>query len=152
MSNRKIAKAAELYQTFTEFTPKHVETSRASIPATVACLGTMKSIFYASNKWEGKVNYYKHDHDAGVHVYRPGGARVTPSWLQKQEALARLGRCIGFIYVDAHGDEREMKAVGCDLYATPNGKALALIDKKSLRLELLIWGGRLKVEDRGIVH
>ena len=134
------------------------------IPAFAVCIGRGKDVLYRSDKLnpttledEGWIDYI-HDHKAGVRVYVPeglgdGNLRTVPSWLQRTEEFVRLGHCLGFSYYDYDGKSVEAKGTDPlpELYTTPSGKALLVIQSKR-RLLAMIWGGRLGVEARGIIN
>lgn len=131
------------------------------IPDTVACLGDAKNILYRSDKLnptdsrdEGWIDYI-HEHDGGVHTYAPargGGDTNVPAWLMNVTELTWLGKCLGFAYrVDGKTCEAKGTEPLPELYTIPSGKALLVIQSKRTLLAL-IWGGRLGVERRGIVH
>jgi hypothetical protein len=68
--------------------------------------------------------------------------------------LTLLGQCLGFAYYDPESDqeiEAKVTQPFPELYSIPSGKALLVIQSKRTVLAL-IWGGRLGVEARGIVH
>lgn len=108
---------------------------------------------------------YTHEHDAGVGVYMPRGElklteeeaeadRVTvPAWIRNTDQMTWLGRCLGFRFREEGGRVVEAKGTKPlpELYASPSGKALFVIQNKR-RLIAIIWGGSLAVERRGIVH
>ena len=121
------------------------------LPTKVQAIGQMLQIYYRSDKWEGKPHDYKHDHESGVTLYEPGPphATKTPSWLQRVGTLVRLGHCLGFAYKH-NGTEYEAETnSSSELYCTPCGHALIVIERK-LRVDAIIYGGRLRVEAEGI--
>lgn len=136
------------------------------IPREVIRLGTAEHVLYRSDKLnpttgqdEGWIDYI-HEHGAGVIAHRvearpPADADLVavPSWLQRQQSFTWLGKSLGFAYRDEGGRVRKVGATEPlpELYTTPSGKALLIIQSKR-RLLALIWGGRLGVERRGIVH
>lgn len=131
------------------------------IPEHVELLGAGVKTDYRSDKLnptdgqdEGWIDY-THDHDAGVRMYRPvrgGGDVLVPAWIRNVSELTWLGKCLGLSYRDDRGTH---EAPGTEplpeLYAIPSGKALVVIQGKR-SVVALIWGGRLGVERRGIVH
>ena len=148
--SRHLKKALELYKTFYQFEPSSVVESSLTMPKSVSRVGRMVSIMYASNKWERKTNYYKHDHESPVYLYEPGAGTKVPKFIASVDAMPTLGKCMGLVYHD--GDEEQTIAfTGCDLYAIPSGKALVVV-KSSRSVVALIWGGKLGVEGRGIVY
>ena len=160
-----MSKAVRKYVEFHQHEPKKVGAFNSSfaIPATAVCVGQAVNVLYRSDKLnpttledEGWIDYI-HDHDGGVKVYRVDGSaqgpeRAVPAWLRNTHELTWLGQCLGFAYkADGEKIEAEGKKPLPDLYATPNGKALLVVQGKR-RVLALIWGGRLGVEARGIVH
>jgi hypothetical protein len=135
------------------------------IPREAILVGSAIQVLYRSDKLnpttledEGWIDYF-HDHDPGVKVYRTdrnadGEARAVPSWLYRVRELTWLGYCLGFSYLDElSGKERRAKGSAPlpELYTIPSGKALLVIQSKR-RLLAMMWGGRLGVHARGIVH
>jgi hypothetical protein len=136
------------------------------IPDEVVCAGPAVNVAYRSDKLnptdgqdEGVIEYI-HEHEAGVHIYMPcrhfrqkGACTKVPAWIRNVTELTCLGQCLGFAY--RNDDGRECKATGTqplpDLYTIPSGKALLVVQSKR-RLLAMIWGGKLGVERRGIVH
>jgi len=158
-------KAVRKYVEFHAHEPNKVGAFNPSfaIPETARLAGEAVHVLYRSDKLnpttledEGWVDYI-HEHDAGVKVYRcdadaDGAERAVPAWLRNTRELTWLGQCLGFAYkVDGKEVGAEGSAPLPDLYATPNGKALLVIQGKR-KVLALIWGGRLGVEARGIVH
>lgn len=157
-------------QKFLEFHQRQVRRTgvfaEGLIPATAIDVGDATQVLYDSDKLnptsgedEGWVSYY-HDHSPGVRLYRcdyqaglVGDERVIPAFVRRARELVWLGRCAGFSYRDHTG--REVKARSTEpfpeLFCTPNGRALLVIQGKRRLLAMMI-GGRLGVEDRGIVH
>jgi hypothetical protein len=160
-------RAIELYEEFHKFKPRQTGEFPASfeIPQHGFKVGTAKHVMYRSDKLhplthidEGEIDYI-HEHHAGVKVVRfdararDGVAVKIPKWIWNTSALVKLGKCLGFQYKDAYGDEVDAEATEPlpSLYATPNGKALLVIQGRS-KLIAVIYGGKLGVEPRGIVH
>ena len=141
-------KAEQLYEKFYDFEPRSVTKTPLTIPKTVTCVGKAVAIMYASDKWERKVNYYKHDFETAVKIYAPGGDHTTPDYIASVQAMTKLGRAVGAIYVE-NGKEVNIAFPGCDLYAIPSGKALVVVHKKS-RVDALFWGGKLTITAHGI--
>lgn len=160
--------ALRMYEGFHQHEPKKLVEFHKSftIPQDVVCIGTAKNVLYRSDKLnpetgedEGWIDYI-HDHGSGVLVYVPqeaaendGDLVRVPSWIRGVDELVWLGDCLGFEYKDQTGKGRE--ATGTkplpELYTIPSGRALLVIQGKR-ELLALIWGGRLGVEPRGIVH
>lgn len=138
------------------------------IPDTAICVGDAVHVLYKSDKLnpetsedEGWIDYI-HEHDGGVMVYRCDRAAASegdpvkvPAWIRQaaEGGLVCLGFCQGFSYRDDDGHERKAKGKAPlpELYTLKSGKALLVIQGKRTLLAL-IWGGRLGVEPRGIVH
>lgn len=136
------------------------------IPATAYLVGDAKQVLYRSDKLnpttgedEGWIDYF-HDHEPGVRLYRcdrlaasEGVARAVPKFLREARELTWLGKCTGFAFLDLDGDKRQAKAGEPlpELFCHPSGRALLVVQSKRSVLAM-IWGGRLGVEQRGIVH
>ncbi len=159
------SKAMRRYTGFHQKDPKKVATFAPSlvIPASATLIGDAVHVLYKSDKLnpstgidEGWINYI-HEHDRGVKIYRcdgraRGNKAEVPAWLQRADDLVWLGQCNGFAYQDDDGvHEAKGTRPYPDLFCTPNGKALLVIQNKRTLLAM-IWGGRLGVEPRGIVH
>lgn len=140
--------------------PRNIEpfNSGLKIPERIGFAGKALFSTYRCDKLNGTDNpgeviNYAHDHEAGTQVYVPGGrmqVRVPPT-IQKVQTLVRLGKCLGIGYRDADGNEMEgLGTAGTELFCTPDGHALLVISNKR-RLEAMIWGGKLRVLERGIV-
>lgn len=158
-------KAADLYEAFHRYEPKKIGEFHPSfiIPSHVYKQGPSVNVMYRSGKVDPstlkkprKPVDYIHDHDKGVNTYlvKGEGQRVeTPGWIQELAALTLIGQCLGFAFKDPEGKlvEAEGKRPLPELYAAPNGRALLVVEGKS-KLVAIIYGGRLDVEPRGIVH
>jgi hypothetical protein len=136
------------------------------IPADAYFVGVAKDVLYRSDKLnpetledEGWIDYI-HEHDAGVRVYRfdreaseVGTVRAVPKTHRAVRELTWLGNCLGFSYTDHAGNVVDAKGKKPlpELYTTPSGRCLLVIQNKR-KLLAMIWGGRLGVEPRGIVH
>lgn len=159
-------RAIQMYETFHSYEPRRIgRFPRAfSIPDEVTLAGDALYVLYRSGKVDpatgrkpSKPVDYIHKHDAGVKIYRPdleaGRPRAVPQWILRNEALVLLGDCLGFAYRDRSGEEIEAQPDGAypELYTVPNGKALLVIEGKRSVVAML-WGGKLGVESRGIVH
>lgn len=157
-------KALEMYEAFNGYRPKKVGVFPASfrIPTTVALAGEAVEVLYRSSKLDPTTRQkpkrpidYIHDHDAGVKVYRTdleGNERRVPDFITGVNELVLLGECLGLAYA-TDGEETEMQVAKPypELYTIPSGKALLVVQDKR-HVVALIWGGRLGVEARGIVH
>lgn len=161
-----MSRAITKYVEFHQHEPRKITVhAHDQIPARAILVGTAVNVLYRSDKLnpttledEGWIDYI-HDHDAGVKVYRcdrgaVGSERAVPQWLQRTTELTWLGHCLGFAYDPVDGG-KQVEANGKrplpELFATPNGKALVVVQGKRTVLAL-IYGGRLGVEARGIVH
>lgn len=153
--------AVAKYREFNSFDPKKlVYRPDFEMPRRARCLGDATFMNYRSMKvipdngvkprsW----TYYTHDHDPGTYVYAVDGKLDTevPSFIVKADALALLGQCVKFGWKCDDGEgEGDATAPFPELYATPCGRALLVIQGKRKVLSLT-WGGNLGVEDRGIV-
>lgn len=165
---RSLEKAIKLYSDFHSFEPKELGEFPGGglhVPQDCVCVGDAITIFYTSNKIEpytlvapGKKGFkYYHEHKKGVKVFvfdrrKNGTFKHTSKKLLGAKALTKLGRCDGFLYSDIYGEEIEAVCQGnTDLYATPDGKALLVVENKR-KLLAALWGGKLNVEPRGIVN
>lgn len=135
--------------------------SSFKIPARARDLGKSVHVLYDSLKKDPetlkkpkKPVSYIHEHDAGVHTYACDGQADTdvPDFIKGAQALVLLGQCVGFAYKDDEGDVREAQATEPlpDLYCTPDGRALLVIQSRR-KVLAMTWGGALGVEARGIV-
>ena len=135
--------------------------SSFEIPTTMCELGDAVHVLYRSDKKDPATGRqpkkpvdYIHEHHAGVKAYAVDMDGLTevdvPDFICKADALVLLGFCLGFRYRD---DDGEQDAEGDDplpeLYATPCGKALIVVQDKKEVLAM-IWGGGLGVWARGI--
>jgi hypothetical protein len=165
-----VSSAIRKYVQFHQRDPKRVGRFHRDleIPDTITCVGVAKNVLYRSDKLnpetsedEGWIDYI-HKHDRGVYCYltergleAEGGrlARV-PAWVHGVSELVWLGQCLGFEFAPLEGGG-PIKVFGKaplpELYCSPSGKALYVIQSKR-RLLAMMWGGRLGVEPRGIVH
>ena len=161
MSRRK---AEKLFEEFHQFEPVDVGSFHQSfrIPHRANYVGEAKKMFYTSDKLnpetsedEGWIPYY-HEHVGSVRMYLVGDvggeSRSIPKRIWGAQALTRLGDCDGFEYTDFDGEL--VKAEGTnplpEWYAVPSGKALLVVQSKRSVLAIL-WGGKLDVEERGVV-
>lgn len=155
-------KAEKLYEDFHKYNPKSVGQFPNSfkIPTDATLAGPALFVLYRSSKYDpltyekpSKPINYIHKHKKGVKVYLIGGDgpdRAVPKYIHSTDTLVLLGKCLGFAY-EEDGDEVEATCSGgVELYAIPSGKALLVVENKR-RVSALIWGGKLRVEPRGIV-
>lgn len=167
------AEALEKYEEFHRHAPKRVGEFAPGfrIPERIARAGASKWVTYRSDKVDPETLRrprnpidYIHEHNAGVVTYlNLSGARVGfeagpqfrhPSKMTEvparfrddNGALVRLGSCLGFKF-----DEQEVEGVTPlpDLYCTPDGKCLLVIQSRK-SVVAMMWGGALGVFARGI--
>lgn len=158
-------KAVDLFETFHALEPRNIREFHEdfAVPGEVYLAGRALYVLYRSRKVDPATGRqprkpidYIHEHDAGVRAYVPDPTgnrpRKTPKWIRDSRAFVLLGKSLGYAY-ESNGEEVE--AVGKtpypDLYATPCGRALLIIQGRREVLAIL-WGGSLKIERRGIVH
>jgi hypothetical protein len=152
--------AQEGYARFHKFPPiEQGLLAGLRIPPKIYSVGAGVHICYRSDKWEGIMHDYIHDFEGGVMCYRPdarGEIKIAvPTFVQTVTTLYKLGDCLGFEYTDFDDQpvEAKVKQPLPELYATPDGKALLVIevDGRSARLLAGFWGGALDVRAEGIV-
>jgi hypothetical protein len=158
--------AIDKYIEFHRYEPKKVGSFPAAfrIPEQMHLAGRARWVTYSSTKVDPETLKkprnaisYIHEHDAGVNAYLPsaadadGGVVDVPGRFLNIEALTRLGVCLGFCFEDANGEkcEAEGSSPMPDLYTTPDGKCLLVIQSRSKVLAMM-WGGGLGVFARGI--
>ena len=163
------------YEDFQAFSPRMIGTLRGLVIPTQICLvGEAVQTLYRSDKWENKKHDYYHDHDPGVRIGRTdvSGAKANPvdapdtlgpmvavpaEIAGKRDGIAiyKLGDCLGFTYSTPEGEtiEAKVRSPLPELYATASRKVLLVIDTSGSVAKVLaiLWGGSLRVEDRGIV-
>ena len=157
--------AIRKYIEFHQYEPKSLGSFTPSfyIPTEATYVGPASFVLYRSSKKDpvtlhkpGRPVDYIHKHEKGVKLYRcdraaDGTMRKVPRWIHETDALTLLGKCLGFGYFSG---DYEVEAKGRrplpELYAVPSGKALLVVEAKR-RVVVLIWGGSLRVEPRGIV-
>lgn len=169
--------ATDKYEEFHRYKPVEIGEfgKRFEIPRSMLRAGTAKWTTYRSSKVDPStlekprrpVNYI-HEHEAGVMVYLPinnanadlldnvATSVTVPSEFRKVDALVKLGDSLGYCFVlpnTANDDDDEVEAEATaplpELYCTPDGKCLLVIQDKSEVLAM-IWGGGLGVFARGI--
>jgi hypothetical protein len=165
-STEEAREAIAKYKEFHRFDPRQIGKFPASfrIPERMFRAGPAKFVCYRSGKVDPEtlrkpskpVNYI-HEHDAGVvcylrnrTVYGEGAETAVPREFIKVDALTRLGFCLGFCFED---DGRPQEVEGRDplpdLYTTPDGRCLLVIQSRKTVLAMM-WGGALGVFARGI--
>lgn len=100
---------------------------------------------------------YIHEHDAGVQVYVRDQDEFTdervevPEAFRAVDAIAKLGKCLGYGFVDDDSDEHTARGTRPlpDLYTIPSGRCLLVVQSQREVLAM-IWGGSLGVYARGI--
>lgn len=167
------AEALEKYEEFHRHAPKQVGkfAREFKLPERVARAGASKWVTYRSDKVDPEtlrrprkpINYI-HEHNAGVVTYlamrgaragldagpgfqHPSKMTEVPARFRDDDgALVLLGSCLGFKY-----DEQEVEGVAPlpDLYCTPDGKCLLVVQSRRTVLAMM-WGGALGVFARGI--
>jgi len=162
----RAADAARLYETFHRYEPKVIGAFPSSfeIPKTLYLAGKAVDVMYRSAKVDpatlrkpSKPVNYIHEHDSrGVKCYLPRGdadgpATDVPDKFRGVSALTRLGFCLGFKFEDEDGQwvDADARAPLPDLYATPDGRCLLVIQSRR-RVLAMVWGGGLGVYARGI--
>ena len=171
-----VTEAEVLYERFHRYPAKDIgEFAKGfEIPREVFLAGKAKYVTYRSGKVDPAtlkkprkpVNYI-HDHDAGVDVYLTEFhasslinavdvelGQMTqvevPEEFAEAQALCKLGESLGYAFFV---EDELIEAEGVDplpeLYATPNGKCLLVIQNKR-EVIAMIWGGALGVFPRGI--
>jgi hypothetical protein len=157
--------AGKLYEEFHKYSPQEIGEFHSSffIPELIPCVGPALFVLYRSSK-KDPITYVKpdkpvnyiHEHKDRVKVYivgsEEGPERKVPQRICAVDELAYMGKCLGFGYTDWDGEDVEAECTGkIDLYAVPPlGKGLIVVENKR-RVLAMIWGGKLRVEPRGIV-
>lgn len=159
-----LARGVAKYLEFHSLEPEDVVVSSATIPDEGILLGAATWVTYRSGKW-GKGTYdYIHKHHEGVKiacfsrtVAKDLGCEHNrmvriPKRHRDVDTLVRLGQSLGFGF-DNRGEEMEARTTTPrpDLYCTTSGRCLYIKEKRG-KLLCAIWGGKLAVEARGIVH
>jgi len=159
--------AIDKYEEFHRHKPKRVGEFPSSfrIPSDMVRGGKAMWVTYRSDKVDPEtlrrprhpINYI-HEHNAGVETYVRSAQRfpirdTTPVAVPKRfmdaDVLVRLGTCLGFCF-DVDGEEVEAtNSPDPDLYCTPDGKCLVVIQKRT-KVIAMMWGGALGVFARGI--
>jgi hypothetical protein len=159
-----LSRAKDLYRDFHKFEPHRIgDMPNLKIPARVNHVGEAKVMYYASDKLnpeteedEGWIHYF-HEHEGDVKFCladpdADGEVIAVPKFVRQAKALVRLGDCEGFEYEDFDGQTVEAEGTGRlpEWYATPDGKALLVIQDKR-RVIAVLWGGDLDVKPEGVV-
>lgn len=167
----EVGPAVDKYREFHRFDPKDIGPFEPdfSIPDEVVCVGRSLEVLYRSGKVDPETMRkprrplsYIHDHEAGVFTHLPAWLLPVPNddvelvevpyWIREAPALTLLGQCLGFAYQPEDGDRVDAEGTRPlpELYCTPDGRALLVVQDKREVLAL-VWGGTLGVEARGIV-
>lgn len=148
---KSITSGIQKYMEFHDYDPKDVGMFPKSfrLPRTVEKAGQALWVCYRSSKWDDGTHDYIHEHSKGAMCYWPDGTLNTPKRIIHCQTLVDLGRCLGFGYNDGSKQDIDLSSKH-QLYCTPDGRALIIVENK-LRVLALIWGGKLRVEDRGII-
>lgn len=150
-------RAIKMFEGFHEYDWKKIEGfGRLQIPRTVFIAGRCKWVTYSSNKWNKGTYEYIHTIDSYPRVVvglvhdDTGRTRAVPRSIRdNNQVLVRIGRALGYAFVD-DGEEIETRTPRCEWFFSPSSRALFCIESKR-KLLAIIWGGKLNVEDRGIV-
>ncbi len=159
------ADAVAKYQEFHRYEPKQIGAFPVSfhIPRVVYRAGKAKWVTYRSAKVDPETLRkprtpidYIHEHDAGVVTYMVNhkdadGEEVDVPERFQVDALVRLGICLGFCFEDLDGEKSEVQSRRPmpDLYTTPDGKCLLVVQSRQ-KVLAMTWGGALGVFARGI--
>jgi hypothetical protein len=158
----EVERAAEMYEKFHRLPVNKVDVDlEMEMPTHVTKVGRATHVMYRSGKVDPETGRkprapqnYIHDHDAGVDLYEPGAGDIeVPRAIAAAQGLVRLGHCLGLGYIDPDDGERYEMEGGRplpELYCTPDGKALVIVEAKR-EILFVVWGGALGVEPRGIV-
>ena len=156
--------AIDKYREFHRYDPKDVGLMPSlRVPTRLHKAGNASWVIYRSRKTDPETLQkprapidYIHEHDAGVHLYVPEGqldTDVPGKFRDPDMAYVKLGELLGFAYVDPAISKDVIEAEGTkplpELYCTPDGHALLVIQSKRTVLAMM-WGGALGVFARGI--
>lgn len=157
--------AVAKYQEFNRYEPKKILERKLEIPLAMYRGGPSKWVTYRSQKVDpttlqrpSRPLNYIHEHGSGVVTHLAQKTRHSadrdvdvPQRFRSVAALVRLGHCLGFCFEDPDGQECEVEGTHPlpDLYATPDGKCLLVIQSMKTVLAMM-WGGALGVYARGI--
>jgi hypothetical protein len=162
-----VERGVKMYETFHAREPRRVGAFPRSfeLPDQVLVVGKAIHVAYRSDKRDPETGVipprpidYIHEHEAGVVVGLcedegyPGTVRALPGKIRDVDALVFLGQCLEFKW---KGRDEEVLAEGRRpmplLFSTPSGKALVVVTHDKRRPMAVIWGGKLRIEWRGIV-
>jgi len=164
--SRDIDRAKRLYKTFHQFEPIKVGEFHRDfkIPRRAMRVGRAHTMYYTSDKLnpetgkdEGPIKYF-HEHGPSVFVHfldmrGIGIIKPVPPRIYTAKSLVLIGQCDGFDYEDEDGGMRKARGVGRkpEWYCIPSGKALLVVQDKR-KVLALVWGGKLRIEWRGVVN
>jgi hypothetical protein len=163
-----VQRGIKMYETFHARPPRKVGAFPASfeLPDDVLVVGKAVHVAYRSDKRDPETGVipakpieYIHEHEAGVVVGlcqddgQGGSVRRVPSSILNVDSLVLLGQCLEFKWRTPGGEDvtAEGRRPMPLLYATPSGKALVVANHDKRRPLAIIWGGKLRIEWRGIV-
>lgn len=167
MAGRGEQEAIAKYEEFHRFRPRKIGSFGKGfhIPSVVYRAGKGTWVTYQSDKVDPSTLRlprrpvdYIHEHGAGVTYYLPvanehteRGKIAVPERFVEAEALTCLGKNLGYCFINEDGEEIEARSTRPypELYATPDGKCLLVIQSKKT-VTAMAWGGGLGVFARGI--
>ena len=156
----RIERAARVFEGFHDYDMRRLEkfASGLAIPRLVHVVGPCISVSYRSDKWNEGTFDYIHTIESRPKVLfavvrEEDGAipRQLPEKVRDpNQVLARIGKTLDAVYEDGSGQVKVTFPASTEWFFSPSSRALfAITDKRSL--QCVIWGGKLNVEDRGIV-
>ncbi len=158
----KVKKAEKVYKEWHQRDPRRVTRRKKSIPEVFYCVGTAKEILYKSNKWESKLRVmhdYIHTFDSSPNVYLESAMADSDSEVVAERLLGpdldtipltQLGTTLELTIELESGEEHTLSLTGNPvLCATPDCKSVVILDRRGL---IVVRGGKMVVESRGIVH
>ncbi|MDX1421551.1 MAG: hypothetical protein R3322_00335 [Kiloniellales bacterium] len=155
---RDMGRAIHRYGVFQDRDAREIGVFHRSlqIPEAVVPLGPAVNVLYRSDKWNDGTHNYIHEFSNGVRAYKPieggeGRIKAVPRTFRSAKTLTLLGKCLGFTYLE--GDDKiesHTKRPYPELYCVPSGRCLLVIHGKRKLLGML-WGGKMRIEARGIV-
>ncbi len=158
--------AVAKYEEFHRYAPKSISSGDLKIPRRMVTAGKAIFVTYESAKVDPETLKkpraavpYIHELEAGTVLYLnegdveggQGDAEV-PAEFRNATALTRLGVCLGFAFKGDDGEQVEAEGTAPmpELYCTPCGRCLMVVQSKKSVIAM-IWGGGLAVENVGIV-
>ncbi|MCJ7752707.1 MAG: hypothetical protein MUQ65_16740 [Armatimonadetes bacterium] len=156
----RAGRAIEVFEGFHDYDARKLETFSAAlvIPRLVYVVGRAVSISYRSDKWQKGTFDYIHkivSFPKVVFAITSAEDGSRPRQLPAKardgdQVLVRLGKCLDAVYQDDSGEMKTTFPARTDWFFSPPARALYAITAKK-KLQCVIWGGNLNVEDRGIV-